>query len=144
MVSARYPAVVVHGLADARAVLAFGRAVTLVSSRGAALFAGCLWWRAMIARARDEYPDVAVDDILDCADASGLAMGALRAGQRSLVLGPAAPGRDAVAAIAASLGGELLAARPPALDMADRTAARRLQQWLQVRTAQGDSGGAVS
>jgi hypothetical protein len=139
----RHPAVVVHGLPHARAALAAGRAVTLLSGPGAALFAGCGWWRALIERARAEYADVAVDDILDCADASGLALGALRSGQRVIVLDPIAPGWQSVASIAASLGGSVLTARPPALDMADRGAARRLHVWLHTGPT-GDSGDAVS
>jgi hypothetical protein len=144
VVSSRYPAVTVHGLADARTVLAISRPVTLLSAPGAALFGGCGWWRAVIAQARREHPAVLFDDVLDCADASGLALGALRTGQRRLVLDPAAPGWRAVAAIAASLGGEVLTSRPPTLDLAERDAARRLHKWLQERTTQGDSGGTVS
>ena len=141
--SDRYPAVVIHGLAHARTVLCIGRAVTLLSAPGAALFAGCGWWRAVIERARGEYPGVSIDDILDCADAPGLALGALRIGQRRLVLSPTSPCWQSVATIAASLGGEVLGSRPPALDMADRNAARRLHDWLHVRTAPGDSGDAL-
>jgi hypothetical protein len=117
--------------------------VTLLSASGAALFAGCGWWRAVIDRARDEHPSIPMDDILDCADASGLALGALRIGQRRLVLSPHAPGWQSVATIAASLGGEVLTSRPLALDMADRNAAHRLHDWLQVRTTPGDSGDAL-
>lgn len=144
MTSDRYPATVIHGLADARLVLSVGCPVTLLSAPGAALFAGCGWWRAVIDRVRGEYPSPAVTDILDCADASGLALGALRIGQRRIVLNPDAPGWQSVATIAVSLGGEVLTARPPALDMAGRSASRRLHDWLQVRTTPGDSGGAVS
>jgi hypothetical protein len=141
--SDRYPAVVIHGLAHARTVLGIGRAVTLLSAPGAALFAGCGWWRAVIERARGEYPGVSIDDILDCADAPGLALGALRIGKRRLVLSPTSPCWQSVDTIAASLGGEVLGSRPPALDMADRNAARRLHDWLHVRTAPGDSGDAL-
>jgi hypothetical protein len=140
----QYPVVVVHGLADARAVLAAGRPVTLLSASGAALFAGCGWWRALVGRARAEFPAVAVDDILDCADAPGLALGAFRIGQRCILLDPGAPGWSSVAATAASLGGMVLTARPPALDMADWAAVRRLHDWLQVRTTPGDSDDALS
>ena len=83
----------------------------MLSAPGAALFAGCGWWRAVIERARGEYPGVPIDDILDCADAPGLALGALRIGQRRLVLSPTSPGWQSVAAIAASLGGEVLTSR---------------------------------
>jgi hypothetical protein len=144
VIGRRYPAVVVHGLAHARVVLAFGHAVTLLSAPGAALFAGCGWWRAVIERTASEHPGVPIDDILDCADAPGLALGALRIGQRRLVLSPTAPGWQSIAAIAASLGAEVLTSRPPALDMADRNAARRLHDWLQPRTTTpGDSGDAL-
>lgn len=144
MISDRYPAVVIHRLADARAALAAGCPVTLLSAPGAALYAGSLWWRALIERTRTDHAGVPMEDILDCADASGLALGALRIGQRLLVLDPRAPGWHAVAAIAASEGGALLAARPPALDLAQRGAARRLHDWLRLRACQGDSSGAVS
>jgi hypothetical protein len=139
----QYPAVVIHGLADARTVLAFGRPVTLLSAIGAALYAGCGWWRALVEQARTEHPDIAIEDILDCADAPGLALGALRIGQYRIVLDPAVPAWSSVAAIATSLGGEVLAARPPAIDIADRAAARRLHDWLQVRTTPGDSRDAL-
>jgi hypothetical protein len=139
----QYPAVVIHGLPDARAVLAARQPVTLLSASGAALYAGCGWWRALIERVRAEHTDFPIDDILDCADASGLALGAIRIGQRRIVLDPAAPGWSSVAAIATSLGGEVLTLRPPSLDMADRAAARRLHDWLQLRTTPGDSGDAL-
>jgi hypothetical protein len=126
----QYPAVVIHSLTDARQVLAFGQPVTLLSARGAGLFAGSGWWHALVRRFREEHADVSIEDILDCGDASGLALGALRIGQRALVLDAGAPGWSSVAAIAASLGGEVLAVRPPALDMSKPEEAWRLKEWL--------------
>jgi hypothetical protein len=142
--SDRHPAVVIHGLADARAALIVGVPVTLLSAPGAALFAGCAWWLALVARARAEFADAAIDDILDCADASGLAVGALRIGQRALVLNPAASGWESVVAIAASLGAEVLADRPEAIDMSKPAEARWLHDWLRVPATPGDSDGTVS
>jgi hypothetical protein len=118
--------------------------VTLLSAPGAALFAGCGWWRALVGQIRAEFANIAVNDILDCADASGLALGALRIGQRAIVLDPGAPGRESVVAIAASLGGEVLAQRPEAIDMSKPAEARRLHDWLVVPATQGDSRDAVS
>ncbi len=127
------PAVVVHGLADARAALAPGAAVTLLSAPGAALYAGCGWWQALVTRARAERPETPVHDILDCADGSGQALAALRIGQHNLVLTPDAPGWAAIAAIAGQRGGTVLAERPPALDLALPGGLRRLADWLNPR-----------
>jgi hypothetical protein len=126
----RYPAVVVHGLTDARTVLAEGVPVTVISAPGATLYAGCLWWREMIALARRDYPSTPAVDVLDCADGSGQALAALRIGQQLIVLAFDAPGWAEVAAIAAERGGAVLAARPPALDLAVRGAGRCLPDWL--------------
>ncbi len=112
-----YPAVIVHGLADAVAVLAQaeaeGAAVTLVSAPGAALNAGCGWWRALVDAARAGHAAVPCVDILDCADGTGQALAALRIGLTRLVLWPNAPAREAVVAIAEAMGGFVLPAAPP-------------------------------
>lgn len=133
MISDRYPAVVVHSIDDARAALATGGPVTLLSAAGAALYGGCLWWKALTEAARSEFPKVASEDFLDCADASGQALAALRVGLYRLILWPDAPGRTRVGAIVVRKGGVLLPNRPPALDLARPRAARWLQEW--VRTA---------
>jgi hypothetical protein len=137
--SDRYPAVVVHSLADARLVLSHGQPVTLLSGEAAALYAGCGWWRALVAAARAEFPQVPIADLLDCADASGQALAALRVGLRHLILTPDAPGRARVAKIVAGLGGTLLSERPPALDLADPAAHRQLHAWVRARSGPDDS-----
>jgi hypothetical protein len=129
-----HPAVIVHGLADAKAAVAFGLPVTLLSAPGAALFAGCLWWKSVVARACAASPQTSVLDILDCADAPGSAMAALRSGLCRLVLWPQAPGWDGVAAIAAQHGGFVLTRAPAALDLSERGALRRLPAWLGAST----------
>jgi hypothetical protein len=118
------PCVVIYGLRDARAALAPGLPVTLLSAPGAGVYAGCGWWRAVIAAAG------APHDILDCADAPGRALEALRHGQSALVLLEHTPGRDAVTRVAKARRAQLLAARPPALDLADPDALRLLPGWL--------------
>jgi hypothetical protein len=130
-----HPAVIVHGLADARAALAHGVPVTLLSAPGAALFAGCLWWREMVAAAQAETPNTMAIDVLDCADASGMAMSALRSGVHRLVLWPEAAGWKAVAAIAERQGGFIVTQAPAALDLSQRSAIRRLHAWLLDSTA---------
>jgi hypothetical protein len=126
------PAVVVHGLDQMRVALRPGRPVTLLSARGAALYAGCGWWRALVAGAAQDILAAAPEahDILDCADAPGHAMAALRIGQRALILDAACPAFAAVAAAAATIGAVVLADRPEALDLAERGAERHLVAWL--------------
>ena len=129
------PAVVVHGLDQARAALRPGRPITLLSARGAALYAGCGWWRALVTAAQADapavvVPAVVVHDILDCADAPGAAMAALRIGQLVLILDADCPAFAAVAAAAATLGASVLAERPQALDLTERGAETRLAAWL--------------
>ena len=125
------PAVVVHGFLDARAALRPGRPVTLLSAPGAACYAGCGWWRALVARALAEAGRDA-PDVLDCADAPGRAVEALRSGCRRLVLDPDVPAFADVAARAAALDAAVLPVRPPALDLALPGAQRRLDAWLAI------------
>lgn len=124
------PAVVVHGLDDACLALRPGLPVTLLSGRGAALYAGEAWWRALVQAAREAAPAADFRDILDCADAPGRAMAALRIGQKALILSATCPAFAAVAACAATLGASVMSDRPPALDLAEPGATRRLDAWL--------------
>ena len=125
------PAVVVHGMADARLALALGmgRPVTLLSAEAAACFAGAGWWQAMMRAARQEFPATPLDHVLDCADAAGVALEALRAGQSLIVLAECTAWR-LVASRAAACGATVLARRPPALDLAAPGASRKLPAWL--------------
>ena len=118
------PAIVIHGLAHARLALAPGQPVTLLSAPAAALYAGSGWWRAVIAAAGGDGPD-----LLDCADAPGRALEALAVGCRGLILLPC-PAWDGVAGRAEEAGALILAERPAALDLARPGAARRIEAWL--------------
>ena len=108
------------------------------SGPGAALYAGCLWWLELATLARREFPGLVAADILDCADAPGRALEAIRAGQICLILSPAAPGFAAVAAIAGARGLWLLSERASALEMAERGAVRRLAALLRDETGHVD------
>ena len=119
------PAVIIHGLGDARLALAHQRPVTLLSAPAAALYAGCLWWFSLLEAAETDYPA-----LLDCADAPGRAVEALRMGLKGIVLGCEAELFAAVGELAGLHGALLLAEAPPALDLAVRGAERRLEAWL--------------
>lgn len=123
------PAVIIHALPHALSVLAAGCPVTLLSAPGAASYAGCGWWRAVVTAALAEYPGASAPDVLDCADAPGRALEALSLRCRLIVLQPG-PAWPDVAGRAESCGARLLAAAPPALDMGRRGEDRRLAAWL--------------
>ncbi len=101
--------VIVQGLAEIRAIFRGKQRVVLRSTPGAGLFAGAGWWRALIAAAEAEFPGRIEADILDCADAPGQAMAALRAGCRHVALDRACPAWNAVAGAAEACGAILLA-----------------------------------
>jgi hypothetical protein len=121
----RPPSVIIHSLDDARAALAPGLPVTLLSAPGAASYAGAGWWRALIEAACAAHPD-----ILDCGTASGRALEALRVGQKTLVLCAPAPILAEVTAAAGTHGATILSHPPASLDLAESGAVRRLAGWL--------------
>ena len=91
-------AIVIHSLEHARAALAAAMqlrvAVTLLSAEGAAGNAGPLWFVELINAAEEEFPKAKFTAILDCGDAPGYALAALRAGCKSICF----RGKPAVAA----------------------------------------------
>lgn len=125
------PAVVIHSLADARLVLDAAGAlpVVLLSAPDAACFMGAAWWLALMHAATAGRP-CAVIDVLDCGDAAGWAMQALRLGQKRLIVDPACPQFDAVLERAVTTGATIGTIRPPALDLAQHGAGRKLLGWL--------------
>jgi len=123
------PAVIIHGLPHALAALAPGRPVTLLSAPGAASYAGCAWWRAVVAAALAAHPGAYAPDALDCGDAPGRALEALSVGCGIVVLHPGPAWAD-ISGRASSRGALLLAAAPAALDLGWRGADRQLAAWL--------------
>ena len=132
------PACLVRSLSDMQVAIAPGLAVTFLSAPGAALHAGPLLWRALVASAVRETGAAPVHDVLDCIDASGRALEALRLGQSCLVLDPGSVGYADVFSRAASVGAQVLPSRPPALDVRRLTGARDgralLLAWLRGET----------
>jgi hypothetical protein len=140
------PAVVVHtpGMARAALALAGPRGVLLLSMPGAAGSLGAAWFLALAEQARDGLPAPPPHwPVLDCGDAPGFALAALRAGLRLLVLDPAVPAFPAVAAAAAEVGAAVWRERPPALDLG-RLDLRDLAGRGHHRLAEWLAGGAVT
>ena len=115
-------AIVVRSLAEAEAALAaataLGVPVTLLSAENAASSVGPLWFRALIAQAGAAYPEARVSAILDCGDRPGSAAAALRLGFTLIRFAGRGRAGEAITAIAAEAGAEILTRRPEALDLA--------------------------
>jgi hypothetical protein len=107
----------IHSAAEARTARALagptgeGAALRFLSAPGAASYLGAAGFRAILG---EEWPQA----ILDCGDAPGRALEALRLGCPAVVLAPHVPAFAALVGIAAAQGAVLLPARPPHLDLA--------------------------
>lgn len=125
------PGVVIHSLIDARIVLdaAGDLPVLLLSAPDAACFMGPAWWLGLM-EAAIAGRTCTMPHLLDCGDAAGMAMQALRLGQTRLILDPSCPQFDTVMERATAAGATLRTIRPPALDLARYGAERLLHDWL--------------
>jgi hypothetical protein len=119
------PAVIVHSLADVKRALEPGLPVLLVSGPGAGLYGGCLWWLALLQAA-----DFAGVSLLDCGDAPGRAVEAVRLGVPGVILDCEPVLFRAVAGLAAARGTMIMPSRPAALDISGRWVEGRLLAWL--------------
>jgi hypothetical protein len=117
------PRVIIHDLGHAKAALQaaseIGCAVILESPAGAAGYMGAQYFKAVVDQARDAYPGVAAAGVLDCADAPGLALGAIRTGVDCIRVDAAPDVRARIADIAAQAGVGLDDGGRPALDLLD-------------------------
>lgn len=115
------PVVVVHDIGHARAALAAarnaGRPVVLASPPGAAATLGPMVFRELVAAARDAEPGARSLAVLDCGDAAGLALAAVRAGVEAVSLEAPDEVRARVADIAEGAGTWLLALPRADLDL---------------------------
>lgn len=89
--------------------------VTLISAPGAASTVGAGWFDALVSTACATYPKAAVTAVLDCGDAPGRALSALRHGFKSITYYGAR--QNAISEIALAYGAVVLAERPAAIDL---------------------------
>jgi len=139
-VAARPPAVVVHDLAQARAALAAaveaGREIRLLTPAGGAHYAGPPYYAEVFRRAAAGQPAARFAATLDCGDDAALAVSAIAAGWRSLVLALGGAAFARVADIAGQHGAELLRRPPAGLDLgAGPEPLDRCRRWLAARPA---------
>ncbi|MHB1219426.1 MAG: hypothetical protein ACYC1L_14625 [Alphaproteobacteria bacterium] len=108
-----------------------GTPVTLLSPPEFAAYGGAGFFNAIVRRARAKAPTAKSEAVLDCGNAPGLVLGALRAGAEAVRFGGRSSVRKKIAAIAAAHGARLLTVRPRALDLLDAADARTAcHAWL--------------
>jgi hypothetical protein len=118
-------AVVIHSLAQARAALgaaaALTRPVLLLSAPAAAGYAGPGWFWALVARAREDVPEAEALAVLDCGEAPGHVLAALRddqaSGPRAVCFTGPAETAETLRGLAETAGYGFFPARPAALEL---------------------------
>lgn len=129
--------IVVHCLADAEAALCAAAEldvpVTLESPPAAAAYLGAAFFLAMLRQASAAHPAARFDAVLDCGDAPGHALAALRAGVKAVRLEASAEAIRRLRGIAAQLSATVETEAPEALDLASVPQGLRAQacrDWL--------------
>lgn len=141
-------AIIIHSLEHARAALAaaaeWQTPVTVLSAPGAAAYAGAAWFRKVVDQALAEHRDMArgqVTAVLDCGDAPGLALGALRQGIKAIRFTGSPENARKIAAIAGALGAVLCDddLHKDALDLKDASdCLKACREWLQKGKGDGE------
>jgi fructose/tagatose bisphosphate aldolase len=131
-------AIIIHSLEQARAALAAAATLRvpaeLVSAKGAAGYAGPMWFRDVVRAASAEFPQVRVTAVLDCGDAPGYALAALRAGVRAIRVSCGRTVHAKIAAIAKQYGAVLRDGNGAALDLLNENdPAAACRRWLKAR-----------
>jgi hypothetical protein len=106
-----------HACAAAAASAALRRPVLLRSAEGAAGYAGAAWFQEVVRLARAQHPDADIAASLDCDDAPGHALAALRQGIELVRVRVRPAVRLKLAAIARRSGAGLDNARGRVLDL---------------------------
>ena len=134
----RRRAVRIYGLADAMRAGAvaheLGLAIRLFSAPDAAASMGPAWFRNIVSELERTYPALDVEAVLDCGDAAGYALAALRAGVKIIRFSGNPSTTRKIADIAGKYGARLERAPSRILDTRrERDADAALRKWLTAR-----------
>jgi hypothetical protein len=114
-----------------RAAAMSGNSLMIVSPPGAALFAGPIWFRALIRATRAESGvDADVIFVLDCGDAPGAALAAIRARVEAIAFRGTRSVRARLAAIARRAGVAMHVPPANAFDMTRNRGSEALLAWF--------------
>lgn len=91
--------------------------VVLISAPGASAYVGAGWFDALVVLARAAHPHADFESVLDCGDAPGHALAALRHGFKTIRYAGAS--QRQIEDIAAQSGAKVLRERPDALELTE-------------------------
>ncbi len=128
-------AIRIHSLADARAAVQAaherGVRLVLVSAPDAGGYAGAAWFDQVVRQAAADHPDVAVTAVLDCGDAPGHVLAALRQGVKAVRFTGDPSLAERLADIASAYAATVTTAPVEALDLrGTRDALAACRDWL--------------
>jgi hypothetical protein len=87
------------------------RKVRIKSPDGAAGQMGPLTWKALVGALRRDFPEIEIEDWIDCAEDAGYALAALRAGCSGVIFAGPRATAEQLSGIAGQLGARLLRRR---------------------------------
>lgn len=92
---------------------------------------GIGWWRELIRRARESFPDMAFETMLDCGPSAGLAQAAIRDGAGPVAVMVSSEVLEKLSDIARQAGTLATEGGKPALDLAGMSdVSRTCRDWL--------------
>jgi hypothetical protein len=103
-----------HTVGALRAAAGYGRGVVLVSAAGAGAYAGPGWFSALVDAAREAVPGASASAFLDCAEAPGAALAAIRMPVEGVIFTGCADVARRLADLALRHGVRFLTRRPEA------------------------------
>jgi hypothetical protein len=111
----------IHSLTHLRAALTAGAAsglpIVALSAVGASGFAGAGWFASLVEQGGQEFPQVALTAMLDCADRGGDVPAALKLRLTHLIFTGHPQAAIRLQDIAAQSGATVITTRPPSLDL---------------------------
>jgi hypothetical protein len=111
----------IHSLTHLRAALSAGaetgRPIVALSAIGASGFAGAGWFKALIDQGRQEFPDIPLTAILDCANRAGDVPAALKRGITQVVFTGHPEAAARLTDIARQMSATVFRERPPSHDL---------------------------
>ncbi|MDI2089900.1 hypothetical protein [Commensalibacter oyaizuii] len=91
--------------------------INLISPENAITYLGVRWWQSFVTRASPILSNNIATNILDCGDHGGLAMAALRLGQRHILFDSSSPQLSVIQDRAQQIHAQVITQKPYSFDL---------------------------